>query len=323
MRLLRNLKINVWVVKMHDLNYYYRKLGGIAGAFEREDFVYLMVHGNEVIKSQTLEGLSIKCDSVEEGVNLQFCLAEGYQISNPVMVCFGILPAEGIQRINVKGILQKGSSMEFMAYCIFPNGKKIQHYMEGDIDVGEDASFRYSEIHYHGENGGVEIYPNMKVNIRRGGSFLSKFKLSEGRAGKIKLTYDIKSGEESKVELIAKALASKDDEVYIKENLSLEGKNSRGNIASYLVGKDHSKMEIYNKIIAKAPGCKGHIDCIETILDSAQAVAVPLVDVRDASAQVTHEAAIGSINKKQLEVLMSKGLSKNEATEIILKGLLK
>ncbi|HPB48623.1 MAG TPA: SufD family Fe-S cluster assembly protein, partial [Exilispira sp.] len=40
-------------------------------------------------------------------------------------------------------------------------------------------------------------------------------------------------------------------------------------------------------------------------------------------AQVTHEAAIGSVDSKQLETLMSRGLSEDEAVDLIVSGLLK
>jgi len=43
----------------------------------------------------------------------------------------------------------------------------------------------------------------------------------------------------------------------------------------------------------------------------------------DRRAKVTHEAAIGSVDKKQLETLMSRGLDESEAVDVIVRGLLK
>jgi len=39
-------------------------------------------------------------------------------------------------------------------------------------------------------------------------------------------------------------------------------------------------------------------------------------------AELTHEASIGRVSEKQLETLMAKGLTEEEATELIIKGLL-
>ena len=40
-------------------------------------------------------------------------------------------------------------------------------------------------------------------------------------------------------------------------------------------------------------------------------------------AKVTHEAAIGSVDKKQLETLMAHGLTPEEAVDVIVKGIMK
>jgi len=46
------------------------------------------------------------------------------------------------------------------------------------------------------------------------------------------------------------------------------------------------------------------------------------VEVADPKAHVTHEAAIGSVDNKQLETLMSRGLNEDQAIELIIEGLL-
>jgi len=37
---------------------------------------------------------------------------------------------------------------------------------------------------------------------------------------------------------------------------------------------------------------------------------------------VTHEAAIGSVNKKELETLMARGLDEDSAVDVIIRGML-
>jgi hypothetical protein len=51
--------------------------------------------------------------------------------------------------------------------------------------------------------------------------------------------------------------------------------------------------------------------------------AIPVVYVNDKQAKVTHEAAIGSIDKKQMQTLMARGLSEEKAVDVIVKGILK
>jgi len=47
------------------------------------------------------------------------------------------------------------------------------------------------------------------------------------------------------------------------------------------------------------------------------------VVVNDETAKVTHEAAIGSIDKKQLETLMARGLTEDEAVDVIVQVMLR
>jgi Fe-S cluster assembly scaffold protein SufB len=44
--------------------------------------------------------------------------------------------------------------------------------------------------------------------------------------------------------------------------------------------------------------------------------------VNHPKAHVTHEAALGSVDRKQLETLMARGLTEDEASETIIAGLL-
>lgn len=64
------------------------------------------------------------------------------------------------------------------------------------------------------------------------------------------------------------------------------------------------------------------MDCTEIVCDEAIAKNMPLVVVRDNRAQVTHEAAIGTVNRKELETLMSRGLTEEEAIDLIVRGML-
>jgi Fe-S cluster assembly scaffold protein SufB len=43
----------------------------------------------------------------------------------------------------------------------------------------------------------------------------------------------------------------------------------------------------------------------------------------DDRAKLTHEAAIGSVDKKQIETLMARGLMEDEAVDVVVKGMLR
>jgi hypothetical protein len=51
--------------------------------------------------------------------------------------------------------------------------------------------------------------------------------------------------------------------------------------------------------------------------------AEPIVEVSHPLAKVTHEAAVGTVDQNQLETLMARGLSPEEAIEVIVTGILR
>jgi hypothetical protein len=72
-----------------------------------------------------------------------------------------------------------------------------------------------------------------------------------------------------------------------------------------------------------APGARGHVDCLELVRDQAVASAAPMVNVTNPLAKVTHEAAIGTVDRRQMETLMAHGLSPEQAVDVIVRGVLR
>lgn len=64
------------------------------------------------------------------------------------------------------------------------------------------------------------------------------------------------------------------------------------------------------------------MDCLEIVRGNAVASAVPEVKVTHPQAKVTHEAAIGSVDEKQIEALMARGLEPEAAVDRIILGML-
>jgi Fe-S cluster assembly scaffold protein SufB len=93
-------------------------------------------------------------------------------------------------------------------------------------------------------------------------------------------------------------------------------------LTSKIALRDRARADILSEMVGAAAYARGHVDCKEIIQGQAVGRAVPIVEVCHPRAHITHEAAIGSVDTKQLETLMSRGLSEDEASDIIIAGLL-
>lgn len=287
------------------------------------DIAHIEIHGNEVLGLHLVDGLIVESESFSDGIKVKIVVKEGVNIKNPVRFCFGLIPENGIQKIIINTTIQENASAIFIASCTFPNAKNIQHIMDAIITLEKGASLKYFERHVHGPQGGVTILPKTKVFVKKDAYFNTEFELIKGAAGIIDLDYHAVVEQNAKVEMKARIFGRLNDQINIKESAHLIGENSVSVLTSHIALKENAVANIQNKIIADAAFARGHVDCKEIVQDNSKAQAIPIVEVNNPKAHVTHEAAIGSVDSKQLETLLSRGLTEDEAIDLIIKGLLR
>lgn len=285
------------------------------------DIAHIEIHGNKVLGANLVDGLLVKSESFSEGVNIIIEVVK--EIKNPVRFCFGLIPENGIQKININTTIKEKASAIFFATCTFPNAKNIQHIMNAKITVEKNASLKYFERHIHGPEGGVTIIPVTEVYVKENARYSTEFELIKGAAGVIELDYKAEVEKEGVVDMKARIFGRLKDKIHIKESAHLIGEKSVGVLTSHIAIKDEANATVENEVIADAPFARGHVDCKEIVQGKAMARAVPVVQVNNPKAHVTHEAAIGSVDSKQLETLLSRGLTEDEAVDLIISGLLK
>jgi Fe-S cluster assembly scaffold protein SufB len=302
----------------------YEKAGGDKSVLQTKDVAKLVVHENRVLASDDIKGLKIDTRETKSGVSVKLTVAEGAKIPHPVHLCFGMLPKEGKQEIVMKVDARDNSEVAVIAHCIFPNAVKVIHKMDADIEIGAGARFEYKETHYHGEDGGIEVIPKAKVRVNKGGVWQSTFALTQGMVGKLDYDSEVICLEKAVAELTVKAYGKGNDDIKIVEKIHLNGTGARGIAKSRLVLGDKARAEVRGETYGNAPYARGHVDCMELVNGTeAMATAIPIVSVTNDKAKVTHEAAIGSIDRKQVETLMARGLDEDKAVDVIVKGILR
>lgn len=302
----------------------YEKAGGDRSALLNKDVAKLVVHENRVLSADGVPGVRLRYEPKENGIMAELLVEEGIKVKHPVHLCFGILPEEGLQEIELQVEVGSGAEVRVIAHCIFPNAVHIIHKMDAVITIGDNASFNYGETHYHGDFGGIEVIPKAKITLGEKALYENTFSLVEGCVGKLDFDYEVFSGARSVTELIAKVYGKKDDIIKIAERVNLDADGARSLIKTRVVLTDRATAEVIGETYGNAPYARGHVDCIE-LVNGQQAVAkaIPIVVVTNEKAKVTHEAAIGSIDRRQIETLMARGLDENEAVDVIVRGILR
>jgi len=287
-----------------------------------ESIARIEVHKNEVLGVHLVPGLEVDAEETEDGLDAAITVARGTRIEKPVQVCFGMMPERGLQKIVLDIRIEDEASAAIIAHCTFPFAREITHTMDAEIRVGHGAEYAYFERHVHGPEGGVRIVPKTRVTVEQGGRFSTEFELIKGRVGTIDLELEATCKAHSVMDVKARIGGSGDDRINLNEIGRLIGEGARGALTSHIAVRDAARAEILNTLTASAPFARGHVDCKEIVQDQAVAKAVPVVEVNHPKAHVTHEAAIGSVDTKQLETLMSRGLDEDAAAALIIQGML-
>jgi hypothetical protein len=280
------------------------------------------IHKNEVLGLHTVPGLEVEADERPDGISAKIVVEEGTRIYKPVRVCFGMMEQAGLQRVELDVEIREGATVGVVAHCTFPMAEKIRHEMDASIKVAEGAHYAYIERHVHGEEGGVVVVPRTHVSVAEGGRYETEFELIKGRVGDIDLLLDGTVEARGVLEVYTRVRGAGDDRIRVDERGHLKGEHARGVLNSYIALRDEAEAEILNTLRASGAYARGHVDCKEIVQDDAVAKAVPVVEVTEPRAHVTHEAAIGSVDSRQLETLMSRGLTEDDATDLIIYGLL-
>jgi Fe-S cluster assembly scaffold protein SufB len=103
----------------------------------------------------------------------------------------------------------------------------------------------------------------------------------------------------------------------------LNAKNARTEIVSRAITTG-GNIVARGYIEGNAPDVKGHLECRGLILGEKGTIyAIPELKGNLAGIDLSHEAAVGKIAEEEVEYLMARGLTKQEATAAIVRGFLR
>ena len=201
-----------------------------------------------------------------------------------------------------------------------PTGEESRHDGIHTFHLEKNSKVRYIEKHLGTGVGGKILNPITKILMEEN----SEFEMDTVQLGGV--TYSKRDTEallkeNAKLIIKEKILTTDTQEAITNFNVTLEGKNSHVQVISRSAAKGKSKQSFTSNIIGKAE-CFGHVECDGILLDNAQIVSIPKIDALCPEASLVHEAAIGKIAGEQLIKLMSLGLTREEAENLIIKGYL-
>ncbi len=283
---------------------------------------HVVAYGHRLVSRQSAPGIQVNAAAGEDGLTADILIAERMKILQPLHLCFGLFERCGIQDIRLSVTLEPGAEATLWSHGLFATPERARHAMNAEIRIMEGATLTHREAHYHGFSGGIEVRTRARVTLEKGARYRADFALIQGRVGHLDIDYEVDAGEEAVAELISRVYGVGSDSIHIRECLRLNGARAKGLIKSRVAVRDDARAEVLGITEGRASGARGHVDCLEIVRDRAVVCAIPEVRVSHPEAKITHEAAIGSVDGKQLETLMARGLDPDAAVDIIVRGML-
>ena len=186
--------------------------------------------------------------------------------------------------------------------------------------VKKGAKLTFTMIHNWAEK--MAVRPRSATIVEQGGLFLSNYVCMQpvGTLQMYPVTHLV--GEDSTARYNSILVATPGSEMDVGSRVFLKAKGARAEIISRAITTG-GKITARGHIKGEVPGIKAHLECKGLILSDKGIIhAVPELEGHRMEVDLSHEAAVGKIAQEEVEYLMARGLSEEEATSTIVRGFL-
>ncbi|MBN9377341.1 MAG: Fe-S cluster assembly protein SufB [Chlamydiales bacterium 38-26] len=230
-------------------------------------------------------------------------------------------------------IAEEGSFVSYLEGCTAPAYDNNQlHAAVVELIALDNAEIKYSTVQnwYSGnpQTGAGGIYNFVTKRGRCAGinSKISWTQVEVGAAITWKYPSCILQGDNSVGEFYSVALTNHHMQADTGTKMIHLGKNTRSTIVSKGISADtsHNSYRGLVKIVPRAEGARNYTQCDSMLVgDKCSANTFPYIEVGNSTSQVEHEASTSKMNEEQLFYMRSRGLSQEDAVNMIVNGFCK
>ncbi len=244
----------------------------------------------------------------------------GAKIKQPVQSCLYIAQEGFSQNVHNVVIAEENSEMHIITGCsTSPHLVTGLHVGVSEIFVKKGATLHFTMIHDWGEQ--VNVRPRTAIHVEAGGVIVSNY-ISLRPVGSLQMaptTYLDGEGAVGRFNSIL--VASADSYLDVGSTVHLNYPGTRAEIISRAITVGGTIIA-RGEMIGKVAGCKGHLECKGLLLRDGIMHAVPELVGHVPGVEMSHEAAVGKIDQREIEYLMARGLDEDEAVSTIVRGFL-
>jgi Fe-S cluster assembly protein SufB len=229
-------------------------------------------------------------------------------------------------------IADEGSYVSYLEGCTAPMRDENQlHAAVVELVALKDAEIKYSTVQnwYPGDEegkGGIYNFVTKRGDCRGANSRISWTQVETGSAITWKYPSCILRGENSVGEFYSVAVTNNMQQADTGTKMIHIGKNSSSTIVSKGIsaGKAQQSYRGLVKVLPQAEGARNHTQCDSLLIGKeCGAHTFPYMEVRNPGAKVEHEATTSKISENQLFYCRQRGISEEDAVNMIVNGFCK
>ena len=229
-------------------------------------------------------------------------------------------------------VADEGSYVSYLEGCTAPMRDENQlHAAVVELVALEGAQIKYSTVQnwYPGDEegrGGIYNFVTKRGDCRGANSKISWTQVETGSAITWKYPSCILRGENSVGEFYSVAVTNNMQQADTGTKMIHIGRNSSSTIVSKGISAGRAQQSYRGlvRVMPQAEGARNHTQC-DSLLIGKQCGAhtFPYMEVRNPSAKVEHEATTSTISENQLFYCRQRGISEEDAVNMIVNGFCK
>jgi Fe-S cluster assembly protein SufB len=230
-------------------------------------------------------------------------------------------------------IADKGSYVSYLEGCTAPMRDENQlHAAVVELIALDDAEIKYSTVQnwYPGDpvtgKGGIYNFVTKRADCRGDRSKVSWTQVETGSAVTWKYPSCLLKGEGASGEFYSIAITNGRQQADTGTKMVHLGKNTRSRIISKGVSAGRSSNTYRGLVSAhpKATGARNFTQCDSLLIGKdCAAHTVPYVEAKNGQTQFEHEATTTRLSEDQLFYAMQRGLSQEEAVQLLVNGFVR
>jgi Fe-S cluster assembly protein SufB len=245
---------------------------------------------------------------------------------------FRINAAEAGQFERTLIIADKGAYVSYLEGCTAPMRDENQlHAAVVELVALDDAEIKYSTVQnwYPGDKdgrGGIYNFVTKRADCRGDRSKVSWTQVETGSAITWKYPSCVLRGDGSSGEFYSIAITNNHQQADTGTKMIHLGRDTRSRIISKGISAGHSSNTYRGLVSAhpKAIGARNFTQCDSLLIGKhCAAHTTPYIEARNGHARFEHEATTSRLSEDQLFYAMQRGLTEEEAVQLLVNGFVK